>query len=210
MTINQSYDILYEPQVDIAPNLSTRLAHGLSIVFSPPLVMTGAAAMIAAVVGTFNAWLWAGEYVLIAVVVPALFVLWLVKRGAVSDFDLQYREQRTLPYVATLAYISTALALQLHQHAPALFIALGYASLLEMGLLFLVTLRWKISAHTAGAAALAVLAWQLALPIALPLTLAVPLLAWARLRLRRHTLMQTLAGAFAGAVVFGFILYVTA
>jgi membrane-associated phospholipid phosphatase len=208
MEINQSYDaILVDTYVDIAPGWHASLARALSIVFSPPVVAVAAVGLAAAALNTFEGWLWAVVYSLVAVAVPVLFVWWLVSRGTVSDFDLRHREQRIVPYLVTLLYMGSALALLVHQHAPALFVAVATASLVEMALLFAVTLQWKISAHAAGVAGLAILALKVAMPLGLVLLVAVPAVAWARLRLRRHTLMQTVAGALSGVIVFVISLY---
>jgi membrane-associated phospholipid phosphatase len=67
-------------------------------------------------------------------------------------------------------------------------------------ILLLVTLRWKISGHTTAMSSLAMLCWLLIGPAAAPMMLSVPLVAWARVRLRRHTLAQTLAGAALGTL----------
>ena len=40
-----------------------------------------------------------------------------------------------------------------------------------------------------------------AVPNALPLVVGVPLIAWARVRLRRHTVTQTIAGALLGLTI---------
>ena len=64
--------------------------------------------------------------------------------------------------------------------------------------LLVVTLRWKISLHTAITAAFVVLAVVAAGPGALWLAALVPLVAWSRLHLGRHDLPQTIAGTFVG------------
>jgi membrane-associated phospholipid phosphatase len=67
--------------------------------------------------------------------------------------------------------------------------------------MFTITLWWKISLHAAAAAGAATMAWAL-LGTGLPFLLTVPLIAWSRIRLRRHTLAQTVLGALLGFVVF--------
>lgn len=211
MDVNRSYDSLLEPQADLAAGgQGKQLAQRISEIFSPPLVAVATMLTVAVALADPLAWLWAGAYLLVAVLVPVLFVLWLVNQGTVSDFDLRLREQRIVPYLIILAYLGVALTLLIQGGAPAVMIALGLASLVEMALLFLITLFWKISAHAAAVAGWVVLLVALAGGIALPLVIAIPLVMWARLRLRRHTLLQTLAGALSGAVVFGVALYLAA
>jgi membrane-associated phospholipid phosphatase len=72
---------------------------------------------------------------------------------------------------------------------------------LQVAAIFFVTLRWKISVHTAAAAGGATLIWTL-LGSGIPFLLVVPLIVWSRIRLRHHTLPQTLAGALIGFIVF--------
>jgi membrane-associated phospholipid phosphatase len=85
--------------------------------------------------------------------------------------------------------------------APRLLLALAGASTVQTLIIFLVTLRWKISGHAAAITGLAVLSWLLASPVVAPAALSVPLVIWARLRLRRHTFFQALAGAAVGALI---------
>jgi membrane-associated phospholipid phosphatase len=54
--------------------------------------------------------------------------------------------------------------------------------------------------HTSAAAGAATVVWIL---LGTPLSLLiVPLIAWSRVRLRRHTLLQTVVGALLGFSVF--------
>ncbi len=85
--------------------------------------------------------------------------------------------------------------------APAGMTTVAATLWLQVVVILFVTLRWKISVHTAAAAGGATLIWTL-LGTALPFLLVVPLIAWSRVRLRHHTLPQTLAGALLGSIVF--------
>ena len=85
---------------------------------------------------------------------------------------------------------------------PAAFMAPLFALLAEIFLLFAITLVWQVSVHTATTAGLVTFACLAFGPIAACWTLLIPLVAWARIYLRRHTLAQTLAGAFLGSSCF--------
>ena len=85
--------------------------------------------------------------------------------------------------------------------APALLRALVAANLLLTALVFPITLRWKISMHCAANGAAVALWLFLIGPLAAAGLLAVLLVAWSRVHLRRHTPAQALAGAMLGAVV---------
>ena len=82
-------------------------------------------------------------------------------------------------------------------------------ALIQILLVFLITLKWKISGHCTSAAGLSFLAIALYGEAVIPLTLIIPVIAWSRIRLGRHTLYQTIAGSFLGAVTVIGILYLT-
>ena len=128
-------------------------------------------------------------------------MLWLIKRGLVSDLDVQRREERRRPLSFTLAgMLITVLGLWLTA-APALLLAVGAAQLIQTAVALAITLRWKISMHGAASAACAALLVFLLGLQAAPVLAAVPLVAWAHVHLQRHTPLQTIAGAALGGLV---------
>jgi len=178
-----------------------RFAYVVSQVGSPPVLTSLAAAVTASVLSTSRAWAWAGVYVSIAILTPLLYLVWLVRRGQVTDLDVQLRRQRIGPLVFTSVCAGVAWLVLVLGAAPSLMVTLGSAVLLEMVVIFAITLCWKISVHSAAAAGVSTLVWSL-LGTPLPLLIAVPLIAWSRVRLGRHTLAQTIAGALLGTAVF--------
>jgi membrane-associated phospholipid phosphatase len=71
----------------------------------------------------------------------------------------------------------------------------------------LINLRWKISLHTAFVAASATLlvmlyGWAAAVTVAL-----VPLIAWARIELKHHSLAQAASGAVLAALIVFAVFY---
>jgi membrane-associated phospholipid phosphatase len=176
-----------------------RLARLLSAVFSPPLMIVGGVALTASKLASPEAWQWAGLYLLVAVCAPVAYLGLQLARGRVSDFELRVREQRVKPYLVSLFCAGLAwLWLRLGM-APALLIVVAGAGVVQVALMLAITLFWKISAHTASVSGVAMLAMLLLGAAALPLLALVPLLAWARLRLQRHTPLQTVAGVVVGA-----------
>jgi membrane-associated phospholipid phosphatase len=144
---------------------------------------------------------WGGIYLVLAIMMPLLYLAWLVKRGRITDLDVRLREQRRRPLLVTIvctgfAWLVLALGL-----ASSIMTAVAVAVWVQVLLMLAVTLRWKISVHAAVAASATTVAWAF-LGTPLPLLLGVPLVAWSRLGLRRHTLLQTVAGGLLGFVVF--------
>lgn len=177
------------------------LAFIISQIFSPMLV---AAAMVlgnAAVIGERAAWTWAWVYLGVAILVPIVYLLILLRIGWVSDLDVQVRAERIRPLQFTLAAGLAAWILLLLGRAPGQLVILCGALWVMMAINYLVTLRWKISMHTAFAAAGTTVVWILT-GFFLPLVLGVPLMGWSRVRLGRHTPAQTVAGGALGFVIF--------
>jgi membrane-associated phospholipid phosphatase len=133
----------------------------------------------------------------LSILTPFLYLLWLLHRGLVADLDVQRREQRTRPLIFTLACGGLAWIVLAAGRAPWLMSVLAGQLWLQTLLIFVITLYWKISVHCTTAAAVATLVWSL-FGTPLPLLVGVPLIAWSRVRQRRHTLAQTIAGSLLG------------
>ncbi len=183
-----------------------RLATAISMVGSPPVLGIAATSLTASVLSAQgrrgeHAWLWAVVSALLAIVAPLAYIMWLLRHGRVSDIDLQIREERTRPLAVSVISSGLAWAVLLLGRAPAELIALSAALWVQTVFILGITLRWKISMHSSAAAGAGTLIWALTGTI-LPLLVIVPLVAWSRVRLRRHTLGQTVAGAALGFAVF--------
>jgi membrane-associated phospholipid phosphatase len=184
-----------------APHLSA-IARSISDLFSPaalsiPCLTLGVLA--SDVPGTYR---FALLYFLVAVPVPVAYVLWLLKSGRVSDFHLPDRRDRTGPFLVSIGGALCAAGLLLYFGAPAVFLAPVVTALAQTFVLFLITLAWQISIHTATTTALVTFAVLGLGSGASYLAFLVPLVMWARIYLGRHTLAQTLAGALLGCASF--------
>jgi len=176
------------------------LANALSQIASPPVLAVVMAGLCAAHSPEAGAWRWAAIHAGLTVAIPIVILVWLVARGTVSDLDVRHREQRVGPMLAALLGSAVSLALLSLGQAPQLLFVIGLATYLQLFLIFIVTLHWKISVHTTAAASFTVLMCSLAGATALPLVGLILLVAWARMRLKRHTLAQTVAGALLGSL----------
>ncbi|MCX7681389.1 MAG: phosphoesterase PA-phosphatase [Anaerolineae bacterium] len=174
-----------------------RIAYLISQAGSPPVLSLVALIVVAA---TTHAWALAGVYALLAIVIPLAYLVWLVRRGQVTDLDVQLREQRKKPMLFTLLCGALAWAALTVSGAPTQMRALAGALWVQMGLVFIITLWWKISVHCSSAATVTTLTGCLAGTL-LPLVIALPLIAWSRVRLRRHTPAQTIAGTLLGCAI---------
>ena len=171
-----------------------RIAFTVSAVTSPYLVTALTAGVVVylvhATVGELL--LWVGIATGFSAVLPFLLVLGLLRLGRVTDMHVALREQRAVPLLATLLSATVGLCLLHRVGAAKQVLALGWAFLLNGALLTLITLRWKISVHAATFAACVIALGLVGSPWAICALAFLPLVLWARLHRRRHTLMQGL------------------
>ena len=198
------WDLPLSPHI-IAPEppaaCGGRLAAVISTFGSPPVMVCTALLLTALKLSSSAAWKWAGIYLILGVLTPFLYVVWLLKRGYVTDIDVQLRKQRAQPLLVTILCTGAAWLVLALGAAPTTMTLIATAIWLQVVVIFAVTLRWKISVQAATVAGAMTVAWAL-LGSPLPFLIAVPLVAWSRVRLRRHTLLQTLAGVVLGLVIF--------
>jgi len=203
MSIETSYaETPLEHQLPALPmTRDRRVALWVSRLTSPPLMALGGVCFGAALISGRPAWLWAMFMVLINIGLPSAYILWLKYRGKVTDFDVYLRDQRFWPYVFAISCALISWLVMGILHAPRLLTLLSGASVCQGLIMFLINRRWKISAHSAGMAGIAVLIWQVLGAASAPVLLSIPLVGWSRVRLGRHTLGQVIAGALLGACV---------
>jgi membrane-associated phospholipid phosphatase len=192
-----------ELALPIVPRTRTiKVARMVSNAFCPPILAVAGILLVAIQAASMTAWLWSGFVFLIGIITPLSFILYQLKRGHVSDFEIYHREQRKGSYLFTLICGTVSLVVMWIFAAPILIITLGAAALVQVGIMFMINTRWKISAHAASMAVFVTLLVRLfGLPL-LPSTVGIPLMVWSRVRLQRHTLMQTIAGSLLGIIVF--------
>ena len=148
--------------------------------------------------------------------IPLAHVGWMRIRGDIGSLEIRDRSKRTEPFFVVLGAGLAALLLVggLEMKGQLLLAALLGCHLLNTVLLMGITRWWKISVHCASVAgALGTLAFvrfhvpgtvmdtAMLGPAILGVGLIlVPLLVWARVRSRAHTLRQAVAGTVMGLV----------
>ncbi len=130
---------------------------------------------------------------------PLAIVLYDTLKGR-TDLFVSRREARPKYYLLTLlSYmvgVVASLALGLRPYIPL------YACYFSVGItLFAINFRWKISVHTAGVAGPTVMLAYLFSPIYLAFLLLLVPVAWARCKLRAHTLAQVVGGSVVAIAV---------
>ncbi len=178
-----------------------RLAYWASAITQPPFTATAAILLVLMHGAEAIAWQWVVSHLLLAVGVPTAYVVSLRLRGHIADIQLPERRQRLRPYLFAIACMLCSAALMHLGRAPRVLQSIALAGSAQFALMWLITLRWKISAHTASAGSLFAIAHGLLGSSALPLGLLLPLVGWSRVYLRRHDVMQVIAGSLLGIAV---------
>ncbi|WP_336211861.1 hypothetical protein [Nonomuraea sp. LPB2021202275-12-8] len=138
--------------------------------------------------------------------VPAVIIFGGVRKGWFGDWHIGERSQRPKLVAVIVALVLVALALLVALGAPTVMVACVVIMLATLAVVGPITLRWKISFHTAVAAgSVVMLAWVLPAPAVVLAAgaVVVALIGWARAEIRDHTPAQALAGAAAGAMATG-------
>ena len=180
-------------------NLSTipaGIAWGISVLFSPFLVpIATAAGVVHKHADPQNALRWLAIVVLFVTVLPALSIAVMVRFSKVSDLHLQHREERLLPLCCTLISMIVGTVLLHRLGAAREIVWAGVAYITNSVIFSAITPLWKISFHSSVATGCVTVLVMLVNPLFGWLFLLVPLISWARVYRKRHTLLQTVVGA---------------
>jgi membrane-associated phospholipid phosphatase len=135
----------------------------------------------------------------------AQIVLYLVRKGVFTNLDVSVRQQRPLLFnIAMLTGIVYIIGLYV-LHAPRVLYIMVISVLFGVLVARVVNVRIKASLHVATTAALilgVVLGYGVGYIFLLPL---VPLVGWSRVKLKRHTVAETVTGGVVGSLLLLFI-----
>jgi membrane-associated phospholipid phosphatase len=179
-----------------------QLARWISNIFSPPVFGFAGLLLVAQTQQSLSGWLWIIFYIGIAVFIPVLYVLWLLRTQQITDFHIKLRHQRLRPMLAMLMCSLLAWGIMLVGSAPVLLQTIAIMGAVLMMILLVITLRWKISGHTTAVTVFSVFGVSLWGSLAIPILLLIPIIIWARVVLKRHSLTQTFAGVALGGLFF--------
>ncbi|MDM8529452.1 phosphatase PAP2 family protein, partial [Anaerolineales bacterium HSG24] len=128
-------------------------------------------------------------------------ILWLVRVGYLQDFYMPRRSKRLRPLIFLITWLLICLVEIRYWQAPLATEIVLLFTLMLTGTMSLITLFWKISFHVATiSTAFVALVIVVGLK-AWPVLLLIPLTAWSRVRLQRHTPHQVLMGCLIGILI---------
>ncbi len=195
---------LYDPVSVTMSGYGASLARLISYLFTPPLLGLVGIILVGQAIGTPTGWRWSIFFILANLLAPLLYIFWKIQQSEITDFHIQLREQRMKPLIITMISAIIAFVIMTLGHAPVVLRIFVLAWVFQATFILGVTNWWKISGHASGITNLVVFLWIVYGSVSAPIAIAVPLVGWARLRLRRHSLAQILAGTLAGAIfMFG-------
>ena len=209
--------VLEQPSLAAPPALKKRrdvwrdVARILSTIFNPFLTALALFIILshARATGTPDFWRLLFLSTFFTSIGPMLFVFWLYATDRISDLDMSIRGERETVFGAFVVfYLAGTVTLWL-THAPTLLIASMAGYTLSTIVVQYITRYWKISTHALGITAPLVALTLLYGQQPLPFLVLIPMVCWARVYLRAHTVAQVVAGCALAAfsVAFFFRLF---
>ncbi|MGM0546381.1 MAG: hypothetical protein ACQEST_06630 [Bacteroidota bacterium] len=148
-------------------------------------------------------------------IAPFLLTVYLFRRGIIHSMDLPIRKTRSVLYAFSIvsAAIATMVISQFIVGSHPFLFILSLIILANLGISFLLNLRWKVSVHSASVAVAGTIyglmfIWGISEYQAITLILTLihlllllPLMMWARYHLSVHSLTELFGGATAGILL---------
>jgi hypothetical protein len=140
-------------------------------------------------------------YTLVFLLIIAVFILICVRKGIFTDYDVSKREQRPLLFlVAILLAVIYLIGLLLFD-APAILFIVTFGIILGILAASIVNNWIKASMHVATASALLSAVAIVYGRFYYTLLLLIPVVAYIRIKAKRHTIPETIAGAVFGCTL---------
>ena len=180
-----------------------KLARLISNIFNPFLISAAVIVLLSFkdAPSIADALKWAGISLVISVLPVLVIVTYLVRRKRMDAFYDNQRGQRHIVYILASVLGAIGCGLMWGLKAPeilAVTFTIGFAELvIFMGINF----YWKISLHTAfiaGAVTIFCLVYGV---IAVWTLIFIPLVVWARIEQKQHSIAQVVAGAMLAAAI---------
>ncbi len=125
---------------------------------------------------------------------PMIYVFWLYATGRISDLDMSIRAERERVFVVFVIFFALGTIDLWLIGAPAIITAsmAGYA--VSSLVVQWITRYWKISTHALGITAPLIALCVIDGTRPVPFLVLIPIVCWARVYLRAHTVLQVIAG----------------
>lgn len=131
---------------------------------------------------------------------PIVLFLYYRNKGKIIDLDASIKEERTVPMSVSVIFFIVGLLLIITFNINIVSIAFWFCYISNTLITIIINKKWKISAHTMGAAGPLAAVTFLFGPIALLFLVIVVLVGWSRIQLKCHSFAQVMGGG-----IFAFI-----
>lgn len=138
---------------------------------------------------------------------PLAVFLFAYKFGWVSDFDITKRDERPILLFVMIGALIIASAILYYLRVPMQFFVYAFSGLVLTVITAIITLYWKVSYHSAIVASVVTAINILGGLTFWPFFLLIPLVCWARVTIKKHTLWQVIGGALISIAVTTMIYY---
>lgn len=186
-----------------------RIANLTSSIFSPFLIGLVLIVLVSfeATTSVFGVIKWSLILIALTILPIFIFTVYLVRNYRLDDIAASVRKQRTKIYALAAILASTSCIILFALKAPLMLLSLSIAGLAGIVVFMCINLRWKISLHTAFITALMTILFILYGSISAAAIVLIPLVAWSRIELIHHSLMQTVTGALLGNLILLAVFY---
>lgn len=137
-------------------------------------------------------------YTILFLLVMAIFILTMVRKGTFTDYDVSKREQRPLLFLVSVVLSVFYLAGLFLFDAPEILYIVTFGIIIGIVLASFINNWIKVSMHVSTITALLVALALVYGGYYYLLLLSIPLMAYIRVRAKRHTIPETIAGAIFG------------
>lgn len=151
--------------------------------------------------GTLEAIKWVAISLAVSVLPTLIVVIYLVRSKRMDGFFNTTREQRNVVYLLASGLGAIGCGLLWNLNAPELLAVTFTAGLISIILFTAINYFWKISLHTAFMTASLTIVITICGAVALWTLIFLPPVAWARIELKQHSVIQVVVGGILAVLV---------
>lgn len=149
---------------------------------------------------------WASMSLLFGTVIPYLYVSFLYRKKEINDMHIPKKENRIKPMLVSCASYTLCLIILYILDGPLFLESIFAVSAVSTIIFTIITYFWKISLHSSWITFVVITfnilfgRWML---LMIPL---IPVIGWARVRIKKHTINQVIFGVGVSTVT-SFLIY---
>jgi hypothetical protein len=175
------------------------LARFISFVFNPILVLLFVPFVLLyrSTHNLYDATMWT-LYTAFFLISITAFILYCVQRKLFTDMDVSKKEQRPLLFLVSVIFALLYLSGLFFMHGPYILFVIAFGIIFGIFVVSIINRYIKASVHVATVSALIFAVAMTYDGFYRFLLLLIPLVAWARVKIKRHTLSETIVGGTLG------------